>query len=63
MSILDIPWMTDIPKDDVTHMEGLGLRSNFDKLGRDRIFYYEIGFIEESVPKPILVLLHGFPQT
>ncbi|KUJ17017.1 alpha/beta-hydrolase [Mollisia scopiformis] len=62
MSLFDQPWMEDIPNDDVTHMTGLGLESNFSTLGRDRIFYYQRGIYGE-ISRPILVLLHGYPQT
>lgn len=59
-----MPWMEDIPNDDVTHMTGLGLESNFSTLGKERIFYYHRGIAGgKEIEKPVLVLLHGYPQS
>ncbi|KAF8863164.1 alpha/beta-hydrolase [Acephala macrosclerotiorum] len=45
-------------------MTGLGLESNYSTLGRDRIFYYHRGIAGgEKIQKPVLVLLHGYPQS
>ncbi|KAE8447799.1 hypothetical protein EG329_010193 [Mollisiaceae sp. DMI_Dod_QoI] len=64
MSLSNVSWMEDIPNDDVTHMIGLGLESNFSTLGEDRMFYYHRGIIgEKDIVRPIIVLIHGYPQT
>jgi hypothetical protein len=56
--------MDDIPKDDVTHMTFLGLENNIKYLVVDGLFYYHRGLIgQDEISKPILVLLHGYPQT
>lgn len=48
---------------DVEHMKGLGLESNISTAAEDKTFYYHRGLKNLSNEKPILVLLHGYPQT
>ncbi len=50
--------------DDVSHMTSLGLKSNIATLSvRDKLFYYMRGLDKVSASNPILVLIHGYPQT
>ena len=49
--------------DNVTHMANIGLDSNIDTTAIDKIFYYHRGIKELKANTPILVLLHGYPQT
>lgn len=49
---------------DVQHMVSLGLRFNIIATGTgEKIFYYERGLWDIMNEHPILVLLHGYPQT
>ncbi|TVY35054.1 Fluoroacetate dehalogenase [Lachnellula occidentalis] len=65
--------MNDLPQDeryalendkDVQHMTSLGLRFNILTTTEGKIFYYERGIWDVMTERlPILVLLHGYPQT
>ncbi|TVY34153.1 Fluoroacetate dehalogenase [Lachnellula subtilissima] len=48
---------------DIQHMVSLGLRFNITTTAKGNIFYYERGLWDIMNGKPILVLLHGYPQT
>lgn len=51
---------------DVTHMTGLGLLSNLNTASAERLFYYHRGIEtadKTSKKAPILVLIHGYPQS
>ncbi|KAH6673352.1 putative Fluoroacetate dehalogenase [Halenospora varia] len=49
--------------DDVSHMESLGLESNLDTASMDSLFYYSRGIERQKIDTPVLVLIHGYPQT
>lgn len=49
--------------DDIKHMTNLGLESNVNTAATDKVFYYHRGITGVKVETPILVLLHGYPQT
>ncbi|RDL35799.1 putative Fluoroacetate dehalogenase [Venustampulla echinocandica] len=48
---------------DVDYMTSLGLQSNISTAAADKLFYYQRGISSLSGAVPILVLLHGYPQT
>ena len=48
---------------DVKLMMGLGLKSNISTSSTDKTFYYQRGLENVDGSKPILVLIHGYPQT
>jgi len=48
---------------DIKHMTGLGLDSNVNTTAAEKIFYYHRGIKDLKAGTPILVLLHGYPQT
>lgn len=48
---------------DVKLMTGLGLKSNISTASADKSFYYQRGLASADGSKPILVLIHGYPQT
>ncbi|KUJ08381.1 putative Fluoroacetate dehalogenase [Mollisia scopiformis] len=48
---------------DVEYMTSLGLESNFNTVIADKIFYYQRGLKDVKADTPILVMLHGYPQT
>ncbi|KAF4635650.1 hypothetical protein G7Y89_g2439 [Cudoniella acicularis] len=48
---------------DVEHMTSLGLESNINKTPEEKIFYYRRGIGQNPKNSPILVLIHGYPQT
>ena len=48
---------------DVKHMTSLGLKSNLGTAAEEKTFYYQRGIKDTKNEKPILVLLHGYPQT
>jgi hypothetical protein len=48
---------------DVNYMTGLGLESNITTASTDKIFYYHRGLDGADASKPILVLIHGYPQS
>lgn len=50
-------------RDDIKLMEGLGLEHNIHTLEKDGIFYYHRGLKCGSPKTPVLVLIHGYPQT
>lgn len=50
-------------EDDVNHMHSLGLESNTSTAADDKLFYYHRGLANASHETPILVLIHGYPQT
>ncbi|KAE8441237.1 hypothetical protein EG329_005601 [Mollisiaceae sp. DMI_Dod_QoI] len=63
---MPINWDTSCINDinnDVSHMTSLGLESNLSTAATDKIFYYHRGIKNASTTSPILVLLHGYPQT
>lgn len=49
--------------DDVNYMTSLGLESNIESAATDKIFYYHRDLKKSSSSRPVLVLLHGYPQT
>ncbi|RDW63534.1 putative fluoroacetate dehalogenase [Coleophoma cylindrospora] len=63
---MPVNWDTNCINDitnDVSHMTSLGLESNLSTAASDKIFYYHRGIKDASPASPILVLLHGYPQT
>lgn len=48
---------------DVNYMTSLGLESNIDTAEADKMFCYYRGIKDVKNEAPILVLLHGYPQT
>lgn len=48
---------------DVEYMTSLGLESNISTAAEERAFYYHRGIKNIKNDTPILVLLHGYPQT
>ncbi|KAH7385058.1 putative Fluoroacetate dehalogenase [Cadophora sp. MPI-SDFR-AT-0126] len=48
---------------DFDHMKSLGLESNISTAAADKIFYYYRGLKNLDDPGPILVLIHGYPQS
>jgi hypothetical protein len=48
---------------DVEYMTSLGLESNISTAAEEKAFYYHRGIKNTKIEKPILVLLHGYPQT
>jgi hypothetical protein len=48
---------------DVTHMTKLGLESNLSTSSADGIFFYQRRLQEVGKKAPILVLIHGYPET
>lgn len=48
---------------DVVYMTNLGLQSNINTAAADKLFYYQRGIATLPNAVPILVLLHGYPQT
>ncbi|TVY73616.1 Fluoroacetate dehalogenase [Lachnellula suecica] len=48
---------------DVKHMTSLGLESNINNAATERVFYYHRGIKNKDIDAPILVLIHGYPQT
>jgi hypothetical protein len=48
---------------DVSLMTGLGLESNISTALEDGNFYYQRGLGKVDKSTPILVLIHGYPQT
>jgi hypothetical protein len=48
---------------DVTHMTKLGLESNLSTSSADGIFFYQRRLQEAGKKAPILVLIHGYPET
>ena len=51
------------PTDDVTHMLGLGLESNISTAAIEKVFYYHRNLKNAKNSTPILVLVHGYPQS
>jgi hypothetical protein len=49
--------------EDVKLMTGLGLESNIDTFEKDGVFYYHRALQIGSTKTPVLVLIHGYPQT
>ncbi|KAG9231319.1 putative Fluoroacetate dehalogenase [Amylocarpus encephaloides] len=49
--------------DDIKYMESLGLHSNVETTTANKVFYYQRGISNAKVGTPILVLIHGYPQT
>ncbi|CAG8960717.1 hypothetical protein HYFRA_00002253 [Hymenoscyphus fraxineus] len=49
--------------DDIQYITSLDLESNIESAAKDKIFFYHRGVKELSHGKPILMLLHGYPQT
>jgi hypothetical protein len=49
--------------EDFKLMTGSGLESNIDTLEKDGVFYYHRGLQNGSTKTPILLLIHGYPQT
>jgi hypothetical protein len=48
---------------DVSLMTSLGLKSNITTTSADKTFYYHRGLETCDSSTPILVLIHGYPQT
>ncbi|KAH6717335.1 putative Fluoroacetate dehalogenase [Leptodontidium sp. MPI-SDFR-AT-0119] len=48
---------------DITYMTSLGLESNINTAGSDKIFYCCRSLEQSSDSNPILVLIHGYPQS
>ena len=48
---------------DVSLMTSLGLKSNITTASADKTFYYQRDLDTYDGSKPILVLIHGYPQT
>jgi hypothetical protein len=48
---------------DVNHMTSLGLESNITTATTDKVFYYHRGLAGADASSPILVLIHGYPQS
>jgi hypothetical protein len=48
---------------DVSLMTSLGLKSNITIASADKTFYYHRGLETYNSSMPILVLVHGYPQT
>jgi hypothetical protein len=51
------------PTHDVSFMTSLGLKSNIATASADKTFYYHRGLDNYDGSIPILVLIHGYPQT
>jgi hypothetical protein len=63
---MDAIWDTaciSASSEDVDYMTKLGLKSNFNTAATDRVFHYSRGLEDVKASTPILVLLHGYPQT
>jgi hypothetical protein len=48
---------------DVSLMTGLGVENNATNTSANKIFHYRRGLEEADTSTPILVLIHGYPQT
>jgi hypothetical protein len=48
---------------DISLMTSLGLKSNITTPSTDKTFNYQRGLENYDSSKPILVVLHGYPQT
>ena len=48
---------------DVEYMTSLGLESNIRTAAEEKTFYYHRGIKDPKIDQPILLLLHGYPQT
>ncbi|PVH75459.1 putative Fluoroacetate dehalogenase [Cadophora sp. DSE1049] len=48
---------------DITYMTSLGLESNIRTAATDLVFYYHRGLQTWDGQKPVLVLIHGYPQS
>jgi hypothetical protein len=44
-------------------MSGLGVENNIRTLAEDGLFYYSRGLQGELLDGPLLVLIHGYPQS
>jgi hypothetical protein len=54
----------DTPNGDVSYMKSLGLECNLSTSLEDGLFFYERGLQQEANgTAPILVLIHGYPET
>jgi hypothetical protein len=63
---MDTIWEADCItafSDDIEYMTSLGLDSNVNTAATDRTFYYSRGLKSVTAGTPLLVLLHGYPQT
>lgn len=63
---MDTKWDTSCitaSTEDVKYMTSLGLESNIETAAIDKVFYYHRGIKDVKVATPILVMLHGYPQT
>lgn len=63
---MDSTWDTaciTASSDDIKYMTNLGLESNVYSAAADRVFYYQRGIKDVQAGMPILLLLHGYPQT
>jgi hypothetical protein len=49
--------------DDIEFMTDLGLKSSISTLEAERLFYYARGIEDASLKAPVLVLIHGYPQS
>ncbi|EHL00331.1 alpha/beta-Hydrolase [Glarea lozoyensis ATCC 20868] len=64
--MVDIPWdksCITASTDDVDYMTSLGLKSNLKTTAEEKLFYYSRGLEDVKPDTPVLVLLHGYPQT
>lgn len=48
---------------DVQHMTKLGLESNIETASEDKLFYYHRGVKDVAGDVPVIVLIHGYPQS
>jgi hypothetical protein len=51
------------PDGDITHMTNLGLKCNDPNSSEDGLFFYQRGLEKADGTVPILVLIHGYPET
>ena len=49
--------------DDFTYMKSLGLESNISTAAAEKVFYYHHDLKHWNASFPILVLIHGYPQS
>jgi len=51
------------PSKDIDHMTSLGLESNLTTAATDKVFYFHRGIKDATSTNPILILIHGYPQS
>ena len=49
--------------DDFVYMKSLGLESNISTAATEKVFCYHRDLKDWSTSSPILVLIHGYPQS